>query len=85
MSRSGLRGVVTLVESILSPLQAREVIESFLVHLPLLALLDKDPSSTTDAEIQQINAVQATRRVDMIVTVEYAGAIHRLHIDLVLK
>jgi hypothetical protein len=85
VSRSGLRAVATLVRAVLSPLQAREVIEGYVVHIPLLVLLDKDPSALTDEEVQEINAAQASRRVDMVVTVDYAGAIHRLNVDLVFK
>src|SRR3954471_1823288 len=85
VSRSGLRGVVTLARSVLSPLQAREVIDHYVVHIPLLVLLDKDPNSLTDDEVKEITAAHASRRVDMVVTVDYAGAIHRMHIDLVFK
>lgn len=85
ISRSGLRAIITLVQSVLSPLQAREVIEGYAIHIPLLVLLDKDPDSLSDAELKQIDAAQAARRVDMAVTVDYAGAIHRLRIDLVFR
>jgi hypothetical protein len=85
MTRAGLRAVVTLIESVLSPLQAREVIEAFQVHIPLLVLLDRDPTSLTQAELTQIDAAQAARRADIAVTVDYAGAIHRMRINLVFK
>jgi hypothetical protein len=85
VSRPGLRAVVTIVESILSPLVAQQVIEDFLVHIPLLVLLDKDPTTLSAAELAQIQQHQADRSVDMVITVQYAGAIHRLHINLVFK
>jgi hypothetical protein len=85
VSRSGLRAVVTLVQAVLSPLQAREVIEGFSIYIPLLVLLDKDPTALSAVELTEIQKAQADRRVDMVVTCEYAGAIHRLHIDLVFK
>jgi hypothetical protein len=85
VSRSGLRAIVTLVQSILSPLQTQAVIEGYQIYIPLLVLLDKDPNTLTAAEAQQIQQHQADRSVDMVVTVEYAGAIHRLHISLVFK
>ena len=68
--------------AVLEPLKQREVIEGYDVFLPLLVLLDKDPLSLTTAELQQINNVQNARTVDAIVTVDYAGAIHRLNITL---
>jgi hypothetical protein len=85
VSRSGLRGIVTLVQSVLSPLVSLQVIEDFLVYIPLLVLLDKDPATLSASELAQIQQAQAARSVDMVVTVTYAGAIHRLHIKLVFK
>ncbi|KQR77303.1 hypothetical protein ASF98_21385 [Arthrobacter sp. Leaf337] len=83
ISRSGLRAVETIVESVLSPLVSQHVIEDYGITIPLLVLLEKDPASLSAAELAQIQAAQANRNVDMTVTVDYAGAIHRLHIDLV--
>jgi hypothetical protein len=85
MTRAGLRAVANLIEAVLSPLQAQEVIERFVVHIPLLVLLDRDPTSLSAAELQQIDDAQATRRADIVVTVDYAGAIHRIRINLVFK
>lgn len=83
ISRSGLRAVTTIVESVLSPLVGQQVIEGYAVVLKLLILLDRDPATLSAAELQQIQDAQASRNVDMTVTVDYAGAIHRLHVDLV--
>jgi hypothetical protein len=85
VSRSGLRSIVTLVQSVLSPLVAQAVIEDYLVYIPLLVLLDKDPTTLSAAELAQIQQHQADRTVDMVITVVYAGAIHRLQIKLVFK
>ncbi len=85
VSRSGLRGIVTLVEAVLGPQVATEVIEDFSVYIPLLVLLDKDPTTLSAAELTEIQLAQANRSVDMVVTVVYAGAIHRLHIGLVFQ
>jgi hypothetical protein len=82
VSRSGLRALVSQLTAVLEPLKQREVIEGYDVFLPLLVLLDKDPASLTDAELQQINNAQNDRTVDAIVSVDYAGAIHRLNITL---
>jgi len=85
ISRSGLRALVSQMTAVLQPLREREVIESYDVFLPLLVLLDKDPNDLNDAELQRINDVQNARAVDAIVTVDYAGAIHRLNINLIFK
>lgn len=82
VSRSGLRALVSQMTAILEPLKQREVIEGYDVFFPLLFLLDKDPASLTDAELQQINSAQNARTVDAIVSVDYAGAIHRLNFTL---
>jgi hypothetical protein len=82
ISRSGLRTLVSQMTAVLEPLKQREVIEGYDLFLPLLVLLDKDPNGLTDAELQQINNAQNSRAVDAIVSVDYAGAIHRLNITL---
>ncbi|WP_428338684.1 hypothetical protein [Mycobacterium sp.] len=85
VSRSGLRAIETLVEAVLSPLMAQAVIEDYSVFIRLLVLLSKDPASLSAAELQEIQDAQASRKIDMAINVTYAGAIHRLHIDLVFK
>jgi hypothetical protein len=82
VSRAGLRALVGAMTAVLQPLQVAGVIDSFLVFFPLLVLLDKDPATLSDVELQEIHNAQATRTVDSIVTIEYAGAIHRLNITL---
>ncbi|MGF1430795.1 hypothetical protein [Kitasatospora sp. LaBMicrA B282] len=84
ISRVGLRSIVTLVQSVLFPLVSQQVIEDFTVVIPLLTLFDKDPATLSAAETTEIATARATRSVDMTVEVVYAGAIHRLKIDLVL-
>lgn len=85
VSRSGLRALVSQMTAILEPLRQREVIEGYDVFFPLLTLLDKDPATLTDAELQQINDAQNDRKVPGIVAVDYAGAIHRLELTLLFQ
>jgi hypothetical protein len=85
VSRSGLRGIVTIAQSVLVPLVSSQVIEDYTIYIPLLVLFDKDPATLSAAELAQIQLHQADRSVDLTVMVVYAGAIHRLHIDLVFK
>jgi len=82
VSRSGLRALASQMTAVLEPLKQREVIEGYDVFIPLLVLLDKEPADLTDAELQQINNAQNDRTVQAIVSVDYAGAIHRLNITL---
>ncbi len=83
VSRSGLRSLIAQMEAVLDPLISNEVIESYELVLPLLTLLDKNPDSLTEAQVQQIHDAQVQRLVQVLVAVEYAGAIHRL--DMILK
>ncbi len=82
VTRTGLRALVSEMSAVLQPLQDEAVIDSYVVFFPLLTLLDKAPASLSDVELQEIHNAQATRTVDSIVTVQYAGAIHRLNITL---
>jgi hypothetical protein len=82
VTRAGLRALVAAMTAVLQPLQDDGVIDSYLVFFPLLVLLDKDPAALSDVELQEIHNAQATRTVASIVTIQYAGAIHRLNITL---
>lgn len=82
VTRAGLRALVSEMSAVLQPLEDDGVIDSFIVFFPLLTLLDKDPSTLTTVELQEIHNAQATRTINSIVTIEYAGAIHRLNITL---
>lgn len=85
ISRSGLRALVSEMTAILEPLRLSEVIESYNVFIPILVLLDKDPASLSAAELTQIHNTQSSRSLETAITVEYAGAIHRLDITLIFE
>jgi len=82
ISRSGLRSLVAQMEAVLDPLVRLEVMEGYRITVPILTLLDKDPAALTDAEITQINNVQNERVAEVLVEVDYAGAIHRIALTL---
>ena len=82
ISRSGLRALTAQMEAVLEPLVRTEVIEGYDIVIPILTLLDKDPNTLTPAELNQINNAQSQRVVEVLVAVDYAGAIHRLAITL---
>jgi hypothetical protein len=82
ISRSGLRSLQAQMEAVLNPLVSSEVIEGYDTVIPILALLDKDPASLTEAEREQIKPAKNDRFVQVLVSVDYAGAIHRLTLDL---
>jgi hypothetical protein len=82
ISRAGLRTLIAQVEAVLDPLVRGEVIEGYDIVVPILTLLDKDPAKLTASELQQINDAQTQRLVEMLVSVDYAGAIHRIALNL---
>lgn len=82
ISRAGLRALTGQMEAVLEPLVRSEVIEGYDIVIPILTLLDKDPNVLTPAELNQINNAQSQRVVEVLVAVDYAGAIHRLAITL---
>lgn len=82
IGRSGLRAVASEISAVLQPYLDGNIINSYTVFIPLLVLLDKPPATLTDVELQEIHNAQVTRTVEAVVSVEYAGAIHRLNITL---
>jgi hypothetical protein len=82
ISRSGLRSLVVQMEAVLDPLITAGVIEGHRIVVPVLDLLDADPASLTAAQLQVIQDAQTDRLVEVLVAVDYAGAIHRLSITL---
>jgi hypothetical protein len=82
ISRAGLRTLVSQMTGVLEPLRLREVIDLYDVFIPLLVLLDKPPATLTDVELQRIHDARVSRSVEAIVSINYAGAIHRLNIIL---
>ncbi|MFH9958482.1 hypothetical protein ACH4OX_30270 [Streptomyces roseolus] len=85
IDRPGLRTVVTLVQSALSPLVSRDVIEEYVIHIPLLVLLEREPATLSAEEVEQIRTGRSSRKVDMEVSVVYAGVIHQIAVKLALK
>jgi hypothetical protein len=82
ISRSGLRSLVVQMEAVLDPMVAGGVIEGYSIVVPILNLLDADPSALTAAQLQAISDAQAQRVVEVLAAVDYAGAIHRIAITL---
>ncbi|MFE2323356.1 hypothetical protein ACFXD5_05420 [Streptomyces sp. NPDC059385] len=80
ISRSGLRGLVAEMETVLEPLRRTEVIEAYEIVVPILSLLDKP--QRTPVEDKLVQAAQTDRAAEAMVRVDYAGAIHRINITL---
>jgi hypothetical protein len=82
ISRSGLRSLLVQMEAVLDPLVSDGVIEDYETIIPVLDLLDADPSSLTAAQLQAIQDAQTDRIVEVLAAVDYAGAIQRIAITL---
>jgi hypothetical protein len=82
ISRSGLRALGAQLEAVLEPLVRQGVIEGYDVQMPILMLLDKPAASLTADELNQIHDAQAQRVIEVLVSVDYAGAIHRVALTL---
>ncbi|MBU2670209.1 hypothetical protein KOI35_42585 [Actinoplanes bogorensis] len=82
ISRSGLRALTVQLEAVLDPLVGDEVIDGYSIDIPILDLLDADPAALTAAQLQAIQNAQADRIAQILVTVDYAGAIHRIALAL---
>jgi hypothetical protein len=85
ISRSGLRALRATMAAVLNPLVDQGVIEGYDLTIPLLALLDRDPSSLTAEQLDQITNAQNQRVVEVLASIDYAGAIHRLAINLIFS
>ncbi|MFF7475894.1 hypothetical protein [Streptomyces sp. NPDC008092] len=82
ISRSGLRALVAQMEAVLGPFVDDGVLNSFEIVVPVLVLLDKDPATLTTEEAGRIHTAEVQRLVQVLAAVEYAGAVHRISIDL---
>lgn len=82
ITRAGMRSLASKMTAILEPLRRQEVIDDYDVFLPVQVLLEKDPDTRTELERQELKDIRDSRAVAAIVSVTYAGAIHRLTIKL---
>lgn len=82
ISRSGLRALILQMEAVLNPLVAGGVLEGYQLTVPVLKLLDADPATLTAAQIDAVKRAHTDRVAQVLAAVEYAGAMHRIHINL---
>ena len=82
ISRSGLRALVAQLDAVLNPLVDADILNSFELVVPVLTLLDKDPATLTADEAGAIHTAEVQRLVQVSAALEYAGAVHRIAINL---
>ncbi|MFF0492159.1 hypothetical protein ACFYTQ_24275 [Nocardia sp. NPDC004068] len=82
ISRSGLRALIVQMEAVLEPLVAGGVLEGYEVTIPVLNLLDADPATLSQTQLRAVQDAHSSRIAQVLVSVEYAGAMHRININL---
>jgi hypothetical protein len=82
ITRAGLRSLVVQMEGVLDPLVQDAVIDGYEITVPVLNLLDVEPAARTPGQRTAINNAQTERMVEVLIAIDYAGAIHRLLITL---
>ena len=82
ITRAGLTTIKSTIEGILGPLVRAAVIDSFQVAIPVLDVLAIPESARSAADNNIITTARANRSVDMVVTVTYGPAVHRLRVTL---
>lgn len=85
ITRPGLTRIKTRVDGILGPLVRNAVIDAFTVEIPVLNILSIPESAWTATDTAIVNEARANRTVDLLVSVTYGPAVHRLLVSLAPK
>jgi hypothetical protein len=85
ITKPGLTALGLRTEGILGPLQRAAVIDTFTVSIPVLDILNVPESARTPTDTAIVTTARASRSVDMLVTVVYGPAVHRLKVTLAPK
>jgi hypothetical protein len=85
ISRSGLRTLISQMQVVLIPMVDSGILDDFQIHVPLLTILDKPETARTPEEQAAITQAHAQRLIQVVASVSYAAAIHRISIDLVFS
>jgi hypothetical protein len=85
ITKAGMTLVKARTEGVLGPLQRNAVIDEFDVTIPVLDVLST-PETTWNATDQSVvSTARANRTVDMLVSITYGPAVHRLLVTLAPK
>jgi hypothetical protein len=85
ITKGGMTRVKIQVEGILGPLQRDAVIDAFSVNIPVLNILQVPEASWSATDQAIVTTARANRTVDMIVSITYGPAVHRLLVTLAPK
>jgi hypothetical protein len=82
ITKAGLTHVAIRTDGILSPLVASAEIDAYDITIPVLGVLQRPESTWTPADTTLVTTARANRAVDMLVSVTYGPAVHRLIVTL---
>jgi hypothetical protein len=85
ITKQGLTELRLRTEGILGPLQRAAVVDAFTISIPVLDVLNVPESARTPTDTEIVRRARETRSVDMLVTVVYGPAVHRLKVTLAPK
>ena len=85
IDRLGMQGLIGRFDAVLGPLRDARVIAGYTVDVPLLPILETEEADRSPGSAQTLTTARTSRVVEVILTVEYAGAVHFLDIQLALK
>jgi hypothetical protein len=82
ITKFGMTSLKTRVEGILGPLKQAAVIADFEIDIPVLGILNTPETARTPADEAILTTARSERIVDLIVTITYGPAVHRLKVTL---
>lgn len=85
ITKPGLTSIRIRIEGILGPLQQAAVIDGYSVQIPVLDILNIPESARTPADQAQVDTARSTRQVDVLISITYGPAVHRLNVTLAPK
>jgi hypothetical protein len=85
ITKSGLLSVRTAIDGILGVQLRRGVIDAYAIDIPTLAILSLPESAWTATDRNVVVTARANRTVDVVLSITYGPAIHRLRITLAPK
>jgi hypothetical protein len=85
ITKAGMTLVKARTEGVLGPLQRNAEIDAYEVRIPVLDILSTPESTWSSSDQNTVSTARANRTVDMLVTVTYGPAVHRLLVTLAPK
>ncbi|TMV00051.1 hypothetical protein [Streptomyces sp. DASNCL29] len=85
IDRLGMQALRSRVNGLLSPLLGAGIITDYTIDIPLLPILEAEEAQRSPGQETVLGDARTERRVEVLLSVTYAGAIHFLDVKLALK